>query len=155
MKAFARRRGVVLVTLTATIACIAALAAPSSRADYGSSALYNIEFSANNVGVVQGTGKGLWLWIALDSGGGGDFTGAGCKHNGSGGPNGAKPQAGDVTSWSDDGTNLTIKLILNLSGGPTLVTFTVPDSFGHYSGPTVTYMTPNPFGGNAEVTVAP
>jgi hypothetical protein len=155
MNAFIRHRGLALVALTATIACVAAVAAPSSRADYGSGAVYQIEFSANNVGVVPGTGKGLWLWIELNSAGGGDFAGAGCKHNGSGGADTATPQAGDVTSWTDDGTNLIIKLVLNLSAGPTLITFKVPDLLGHYSGLTGSYMAPNPFGGDAQVTVAP
>ena len=153
--AFTRHRRLALVALTATIACIAAVAAPSARADYGSGALYQIEFSANNVGVVTGTGKGLWLWIELNAGGGGEFTGAGCKHFGSTGPDGATPQSGDVTSWSDDGTNLSIHLVLLIGGVPKQVTFTVPDSFGHYSGPTGNYMNPNPFGGDAELTVAP
>jgi hypothetical protein len=144
-----------LVAVTAMIACIAAVAAPSSRADYGSSAVYQIEFSANNVGVVTGTGKGLWLWIELNSGGGGDFTGAGCKHDGSGGVDTATPQSGNVTSWTDDGSNLVINLTLLIGGVPKPITFTVPDSFGHYSGPTGNYMNPNPFGGDAELTVAP
>jgi hypothetical protein len=154
MKTFNWHRPLVLIAATATIACIAAVAAPNSRAGYGSSALYNIELSANNVGVVAGTGKGLWLWIELNPGGG-DFTGASCKHNGSTGPDTATPQAGDVTSWSDDGTNLSIHLVLTLSGLPTPVTITVPDSFGHYSGLTGTYLAPNKFGGDAQVTVAP
>lgn len=149
-----KHRFLTLAALTAAIACIAAVAAPSSRADYGSGALYNIELSANNVGVVQGTGKGLWLWIELSSGGGGDFTGAGCKHNGSGGADGATPQAGDVT-WSDNGTNLSIHLVLMIGGVPKPFTITVPDSFGHYSGPTDSYLSPDPFGGDTQLTVAP
>ena len=155
MKVFDWHRPLALVAVTAIIACIAAVAAPSSRADYGSSALYQIELSANNVGVVAGTGKGLWLWIELNSGGGGDFAGAGCKHNGSGGANGATPQSGDVTSWSDDGTNLVINLVLKIGGVPKPITFTVPDSFGHYSGPTDSYLSPDPFGGDTQLTVAP
>jgi hypothetical protein len=155
MKVMNCRRCLALVTLTAAVACVAAVAVPSSRADYGSSAAYEIEFSANNVGDVTGTGKGLWLWIELNSGGGGDFTGAGCKHNGSGGADGATPQAGDVTSWGDNGTDLSISLVLLIGGVPKQVTFTVPDTFGHYTGPTGSFMNPNPFGGDAEVTVAP
>jgi hypothetical protein len=155
MKVFSWHRALILVAVTATIACIAAIAAPSSRADYGSGALYNIELSANNVGVVPGTGKGLWLWIELNAGGGGDFTGAGCKHNGSGGADTATPQAGDVTSWSDNGTDLSISLVLIIGGAPKPVTITVPDSFGHYSGLTDSYLSPDPFGGDTELTVAP
>jgi hypothetical protein len=149
-----KHRFLTLATLTAAIACIAAVAAPSSRADYGSGTLYNIEFSANNVGVTQGTGKGLWLWIELSSGGRGDFTGAGCKHNGSGGADGATPQAGDVT-WGDDGTNLSIHLNLVVGGSSKPFIITVPDSFGHYSGPTDSYLSPDPFGGDTQLTVAP
>jgi hypothetical protein len=153
MQIFSRSRRLALVALTVMIACIAALAAPSSRADYGASALYQIELSANNVGGVPG--KGLWLWIELDLGGGGNFAGAGCKHNGSTGPNTATPQSGDVTNWTDDGTNLHITLDLLISGAPKTFTFTVPDTFGHYSGPTSTYMSPNTFGGDTQLTVAP
>jgi hypothetical protein len=76
MRIFTQHRCLALA-VTATIACIAAIAAPSSRADYGSGALYQIEVSANNVG--GSVGKGLWLWIELNPGGG-DFTGASCKH---------------------------------------------------------------------------
>lgn len=151
-----KHRFLTLAALTAAIACIAAVAAPSSRADYGSGTVYNIEFSANSVGVVQGTGKGLWLWIELNSSGGGDFTGAGCKHNGSGGADGATPQSGDVINWSYSGTNLiTIHLMLVVGGSPRLFTITVPDAFGHYSGPTDSYLKPDPFGGNTQLTVAP
>lgn len=155
MKIFSRQRALALVAVTAAIACFAAISAPSSRADYGPNALYQIEFSANNVGVVAGTGKGLWLWIELDSGGGGNFAGAGCKHNGSGGANTATPQSGDVTSWNDDGSNLVIHLVLFIGGVPTPVTFTVPDSFGHYSGPTDNYLSPDPFKGETQLSVAP
>lgn len=154
MKILSWHRSLALVAVTASIVCIAAVAAPSSRADYGASAQYQIELSANNVGVVAGTGKGLWLWIELSTGGSGDFTGAGCKHNGSTGPNGASPQSGDV-SWSDNGTNLSIHLVLILSSGPKAITITVPDTFGHYSGPTDTYLSPDPFGGDTQLTVAP
>jgi hypothetical protein len=154
MKVSIRQRFLALVALTAAIACIAAVAAPSSRADYGSGALYNIELSANNVGVTAGTGKGLWLWIELNPGGG-DFSGASCKHNGNGGVNTATSQAGDVTSWSDNGTNLSIHLTLTLGGLPKAVTITVPDSFGHYSGPTDSYLAPDTFGGYTQLTVAP
>jgi hypothetical protein len=154
MTVFTRHRFFALAALTAAMACIAAVAAPSSRADYGAGTLYNIEFSANNVGVVQGTGKGLWLWIALDSNGGGDFTGAGCKHNGSGGADGATPQSGDVT-WTDNGTTLSVNLVLVVGGVPKPFTITVPDSLGHYTGPTDSYLSPDPFGGNTELTVAP
>jgi len=150
----AKQRLLTLAALTAAIACIAAVATPSSRADYGSSALYNIELSANNVGVVQGTGKGLWLWIELSSGGKGDFTGAGCKHNGSGGADGATPQSGDV-NWGYSGTDLSISLNLVVGGISKPFTITVPDSFGHYSGPTDSYLSPDPFGGNTQLTVAP
>jgi hypothetical protein len=154
MKVFIRHRFLAFAVLTTAIACLAAVAAPTSRADYGRGALYNIEFSANNVGVVQGTGKGLWLWIQLDSGGGGDFTGAGCKHNGSGGADGATPQAGGVT-WTDTGTSLSIDLVLVVGGVPKPFTITVPDSLGHYTGLTDSFLSPDPFGGKTELTVAP
>jgi len=150
----ARHRLLALAALTAAAVCIATVAARSALADYGSGALYNIELSANSEGVVQGTGKGLWLWIELNPGGG-DFRGASCKHNGSGGADTATPQAGDVTSWDDNGTNLSIHLVLTLGGVPKSVTITAPDSFGHYSGPTDSFLSPDTFGGNTQLTVAP
>jgi hypothetical protein len=76
-------------------------------------------------------------------------------NNGSGGADGATPQSGDVTNWSDDGTNLVISLVLKIGGVPKQVTFTVPDSFGHCSGPTDSYLSPDPFGGVTQLTVAP
>jgi hypothetical protein len=42
-----------------------------------------------------------------------------------------------------------------LGGLPKPVTITVPNTYGHYSDPTGNYLNPNPFGGDAEVTVAP
>jgi hypothetical protein len=150
------RKRLALAALAAAIACLAALtAAPGSLADYGATAQYQIEFSANNVGGVPG--DGLWLWIELGRDGSGDFTGSICVHTGSAGLDSAFAQAGDV-SWSDDGTNLTIShLVLELrTGAQVPVTITVPDAVGHYSGPTAAYLSPTAFiGGDAQVEVAP
>ena len=44
---------------------------------------------------------------------------------------------------------------LKIGGVPKAMTFTVPDSFGHYSGPTDRYLSPDPFGGDTQLTVAP
>lgn len=138
-------------------------AAPGAAlADYGSSAAYQIELSANLNGqsakTLGGTGGGAWLWIELSSDHTGDYTGSDCGH-GSGGA-GAVADSGSVT-WSDSGGWITINgVVLNgLGGFPT--TITVPDSYGHYTGTVGTYLT-LPFPsfitetmGSSQLTVAP
>lgn len=148
------------ITLALLLAGLALLvAAPASLADYGNTAQYQIEFSANNVGGVPG--DGLWLWIELDNNGtgtsgSGDYTGSVCIHQGADGVNSAYPQAGDV-SWTDNGTDLTITgIVVKLRTGKQVpVTLKVPDSLGHYSGPTSDYLIPNFIGGTSQLQVAP
>ena len=80
-------------------------ASTTSAAAYGNAdqPLAQIEFSGNcnNPGYplcqLVGLG-GVWFWIEIDSGGGGDIAGAGCGHiRGVGG--GAGPIVGDIT-WT-------------------------------------------------------
>jgi len=143
------------LVLAVLAVCLTALvAAPGSLADYGNTAQYQIELSANNVGGVPG--DGLWLWIELNSDGSGDYTGSVCIHTGSAGRNSAFPEAGDVR-WTDDGTNLTITdLVVKLrTGAQVPVTITVPDTNGHYNGPTGNFLAPNFIGGTTQLQVAP
>lgn len=148
----------------AVLTAAGAIAAPAAAfADYGNSAVYQIELSANLNGqsakMLGGTGGGAWLWIELSSDHTGDYQGSDCGHGG-GVPGGAMADSGSVT-WSDSNGWLTIDgVILNgLGGFPT--TITVPDTFGHYSGMVGTYMTlPFPPSltatlGTSQVQVAP
>jgi hypothetical protein len=105
--------------------------ATPALADYGNGAQFQIEISANNVGGVPG--DGVWLWIALNSGGGGDYQGNDCIHTGSAGLNGAAHEQGDV-QWTDAGGQLTITGV-KLVGGVFPVTVVVKDRIGHYVGP--------------------
>jgi hypothetical protein len=123
-------------------------------ADYGPGAQFQIAISANNVGGVPG--DGVWAWIALYPGGGGDYTAADCIHTGSGGgPNGAGHQQGDVR-WTDSGGMLTITGIA-LVNNTFPVTITVPDGYHHYVLPSdsvITGFALGPIGGWAQVQVS-
>jgi hypothetical protein len=129
------RLGRTIVAILATGALFAALlagtAGPTS-ADYGPGAQFQVTISANNVGGVPG--DGVWAWIALYPGGGGDYTAADCIHTGSllGAPglNGAGHEQGDVR-WTDAGGTLTITGVA-LVNGQFPVTITVPDGYRHY-----------------------
>jgi hypothetical protein len=116
-----------------------------AAADYGPSAVYQIEISANSGGP---SGGGAWLWIELDAGGGGTYAGSDCGHG-----FGALPDRGDVTSWSSAGGVLTINGVA-LFGGALPLTITVPSTFGHYP-ETVPQVFGIPFPGFAQVQVAP
>ena len=120
-------------------------AATPVAADYGNSAVYQIEISANSGGP---SGGGAWLWIELNSSGGGDYAGSDCGHG-----FGALPDRGDVTSWSSANGTLTINGVA-LFGGAFPVTITVPSKYGHYS-ETPVQVFGLPFPGFAQVQVAP
>jgi hypothetical protein len=141
------------ITIAAALAGPAALAAaPNAFADYGSGAPYQIEISDNFPGGVPG--NGAWLWIELNTGGTGDYAGAICIHTGPAGLNGAESDTGDVT-WSDTARTLTITGI-SLIGHTVPVTITVPDSYGNYTEPSASVMTPNLItDGTAQIQVAP
>lgn len=129
-------------------------AATPALADYGNSAQFQVEISANNVGGVPG--DGVWLWIELSSNGSGDYTGADCIHTGSAGLNGAGHQRGDVT-WTDSGGKLTISGVA-LVDAQFPVTVVVPDRYGHYVGASDSFIQNfalGSIGGTAQVQVAP
>lgn len=139
--------------LAASIACSTGLAAAPASADYGSGAQYQVELSANDVGTLPG--HGLWLWLELNQDRSADYSGSICIHSGSDGTNHATPVNGDTT-WTDTGTSLAIPLQITLHTGVVLhLRITVPDTLGHYSGPTSEFLAPNVIGGTAEVQVAP
>jgi hypothetical protein len=153
------RRNLVAIAATATLSvlALAGTAGPAS-ADYGNGAQYQVEISANNVGGVPGSG--VWLWIALDRDGTGDYAGSDCIHTGSllghPGLNGASAIRGDVT-WTDTGSALVISGV-GLIGGLFPVTITVPDTYGHSviaADSVITDFALGPMGGWAQVQVAP
>jgi len=135
-------------------AALVGTAATPAFADYGQGAQFQIAISANNVGGVPG--DGVWLWIALNGNGTGDYTGTDCIHTGPAGLNGAAHEQGDV-SWTDSGGKLTITGI-KLVGGVFPVTVVVSDQIGHYVGPSDSFVQGfalGPIGGTAQVQVAP
>lgn len=99
-------------------------------------------------------GNGAWLWIELNADGTGDYAGAICIHTGPAGLNAAESDTGDVT-WSDSGGTLMITGI-SLIHHIVPVTITVPGSYGNYTEPSASVMTPNLItGGTAQIQVAP
>jgi hypothetical protein len=114
-------------------------------ADYGNTAVYQIEISANSTGP---DGGGAWLWIELNSTGGGDYAGSDCGHG-----FGATSDLGDITSWSSADGMLTIHGVA-LFGGAVPVTVKVHSDYGQYE-TTIFGVFGLPFPGWAEVQVAP
>lgn len=117
-------------------------------ADYGNTAQYQVEISANSLG--PGAGGGAWLWIELDSGGSGTYTGSDCGHLGPGSV--AVPDAGSAT-WTESGGTITIDGVV-LNGLETPVTISVPSAYGNQR-ETFGQVFGIPIPGFAEVTVAP
>jgi hypothetical protein len=56
-------------------------AAAPAFADYGKTAVYQVELSANISGQ---HGGGVWLWLELSNDGSVDYTGSDCGHGGQG-----------------------------------------------------------------------
>ena len=147
------------LSAAAGVGCLAAAlvgtGATPALADYGNSAQFQIAISANNEGVGL-PGDGVWLWIALNSGGTGTYQGTDCIHTGPAGLNGAAHEQGDV-QWTDAGGQLTITGI-KLVGGLFPVTVVVSDHIGHSVGPSDGFIQGfalGPIGGTAQVQVAP
>jgi hypothetical protein len=142
-----RIRRVVLATgAVASLAVAMALAAATAAsADYGNTAVNQIEISANSIGP---SGGGAWLWIELSSDGTGTYTGSDCGHG-----FGAVADNGNV-SWSSSGGVLTINGVVFNGLGGLPVQITVPSTNGHYP-ETVFQVFGIPFPGFAQVQVAP
>jgi len=136
-----RRMLIVLSALLGLLAGSLAAALPA-QAEYGKSAVYQIELSANLVGkdskLLGGEGGGVWLWIELSNDHTGDYTGSDCGHGDGGGS--AASNRGEVTWWDSNGWITINGVVLNgLGGYPT--TITVPDTYGHYTGSIGSYLT--------------
>jgi len=119
-------------------------ASPAS-ADYGNTAVYQVEISANSGGP---SGGGAWLWIELSSDGTGTYAGSDCGHG-----FGAASDKGDVTWSSADGVLTINGVVLNGLGGLPVV-ISVPSTRGHYA-ETIFQVFGVPFPGFAQVQVAP
>ena len=153
MKRFRKVLAAFVTTAALAAAFVAAVASPAA-ADYGPSALYQVEITAN------ASSGGIWLWIELTPSPGstttgtGDYQGSSCHHG-----SGATHEAGDVT-WSSSGGTLTISgVVIHGFGFPIPVTITVPSTYGHYSYPTGAFASIfsglPPFPSRAQVQVAP
>ena len=126
-------------------------AAAPAFADYGKTAVYQVELSANISGQ---HGGGAWLWLELSNDGSVDYTGSDCGHGGLG----AAPDAGSTT-WSQVGNELVIPNVVLSGLGGFSATVTVPDTLGHYTGTVGSFIT-LPFfipagAGNSQLQVAP
>ncbi len=137
-------------TVLLAVAAVAAFAmAGTASADYGNTAVRQIEISAN---VPGNQGGGAWLWIELSSNGTGTYAGADC---GRGAP-GASSDKGDVT-WTSNGTTISISGVVFNGFGGLPVPVTVPWKTGHYAGtiqsdfPSLVFLPP----GFSQTTVAP
>ncbi|SRR5579871_2536391 len=116
-----------LAVLLAVAAVAAFAAAGTASADYGNTAVRQIEISAN---VPGNQGGGAWLWIELSgpgTSGTGTYAGADC------GRGGAVSDKGDV-SWWTDGTTIFISGVVFNGFGGLPVPVTVPWKTGHYAG---------------------
>lgn len=128
-------------------------AATPASADYGSTAIYQIELSANASGRMGG---GVWLWFELSNDGSVDYQGSDCGHGGAG-----AAHDGGSTWWHFINNNTQIEIdnvILNgLGGFP--ATVTTPATLGHYTGTLGSYITLPPFIppfiGTSQLQVAP
>jgi hypothetical protein len=126
-------------------------AATPASADYGKTAVYQVELSANISGRLGG---GAWLWLELSNDGSVDYQGSDCGHGGVG-----AAHDGGSTTWSQVGDKLVIPNVVLNGLGAFPATITVPDVLGHYTGTVGTYITLPPFipagAGNSQLQVAP
>lgn len=111
---------------------LVAAAAPAT-ADYGPTAVRQIELSMNIPGH---EGGGVWLWLELSNDGTVDYQGSDCGHAGQG----AAHDGGDTTWQLSNGRAVIPNVILEgLGGFP--ATITVPWKTGHYTGADDTFIT--------------
>ena len=136
---------------------VIASAGPAA-ADYGPTAQFQVEISANVHALVgNGSGGGIWVWAALSSSNNinsVDYQVTDCVHGVPGVPNGAVHNSSGTATWTDSGG--TLQFQVNTGAGP--VTITVPDTIGHYVFPKniPPIFSPSPFTGlPAQVQVAP
>jgi hypothetical protein len=109
--------------------------APHALADYGPSALYQVEISANT------KENGFWIWAELSPGPTGDYQETDCIHLGGGqGNDGAIHASGTLTGWSISNGILTMTG-MKIIGGAETATITIPVGpgvVGHYNTATIT-----------------
>jgi len=122
-----------LLMLTSLLVSMLAVFASSASAEYGKTAVRQVELSAN---VGGREGGGVWLWIGLNSNGTGDYAGSDCGHGGQG----AASDKGDV-EWEREGESIVIKGIVLKGLGGFETTVTVPYRTGHYKGTLGTFLT--------------
>lgn len=143
------------------VACDQTVTPGLGKQDYGRGAQYQVEISLNctslqnceEAGLPPGVGFGVWLWLALNRDGTGDYAGADCGHRVQG-ESGAIGDRGDLR-WYDDGTHLVITGVA-LFGGAVPVTINVPDTIGHHVLQGYEVFPDFPFAvGNTQVQVAP
>ena len=135
---------------------VIASAGPAA-ADYGPTAQFQVEISANGHALAgNGSGGGFWFWAALSSDKSVDYQETDCVHNFPGAPNGAVHNSTGTATWTDNSGTLTISGVQTALGP---VNITVPDTIGHYVYPTNSF--PPLFGPTlfsalpAQVQVAP
>ena len=126
-------------------------AATPASADYGKTAVYQVELSANISGRLGG---GAWLWLELSSDHSVDYQGSDCGHGGVG-----ATHDGGSTTWSQVGDKLVIPNVVLNGLGPFSAKVTVPDTLGHYTGTVGSFITLPGFipagAGNSQLQVAP
>ncbi len=153
------RRIAAMAAATAVTGGLVGAGATAAFADYGPSAVHQVEISANLPPNVfgPGTGGGIWLWIELDSTSTGTYQGADCLHHAPAinpsSPTSAVHDSGDV-AWSSNGSTITITGVV--IGGTVPVTIVVPESGHETTSVGVVFPGLVPPGvGTAQVEVAP
>jgi hypothetical protein len=127
-------RALALGAMSVLVCVLMLSSAGTARADYGRSAVYQIEISGNCTGpttCIPGfvQGYGIWFWAELNADGTGDYQAADCGHGF--GDSRAFHDSGEVT-WTSNGTTLTISGAA-IFGNTVPIIITVPAHFGHDS----------------------
>jgi hypothetical protein len=125
-------------------------------ADYGPTAVYQVEISSNPAG------NGIWFWAELSPNGTGDYEQTDCIHLGGGHATDAAAHDAGTLSWSVSNGVLTMTNV-QIIGGLETATYTIPLAGGHPAPFTITITSAVvpiiPVGavipGTAQVQVAP
>jgi hypothetical protein len=128
-----------------------AVTAGTASADYGPSAAYQIEISANTNHPSEGS---FWMWTALTPAspgatyGTGDYQETDCIHQGGGHATDAAAHDSGTLDWSLDLSSDTLTLSnVSIIGGAETATVTVSvttTTYGHTNGMTLVVTAPNP-----------
>jgi hypothetical protein len=127
-----------------------AITARTALADYGASAAYQVEISANTNHPSEGS---FWMWTELTPAargaghGTGDYQETDCIHQGANGTNTAAHDSGTL-SWSVANGVLTLTGVNIIAGAEiatiSLPTTSAPGGYGHTNGITLEVTAPNP-----------